>query len=157
MKLFVAAMVASNYTYAEACPSESLSDWIGVHANLFRFLGGVPKFVVCDNLKAAVTNLDRYDPGINRTYAEMAGHYGTAILTARSRPKDKAKVEVAVQIAQRWVLARLRNQRFFSVAELNAANRSALRGATAGPSPDTELRGHLRELTNQAGPAADGP
>lgn len=124
MKLFVAAMGASNYTYAEACPSESLSDWIGVHANLFRYLGGVPKFVVCDNLKAAVTNPDRYDPGINRTYAEMAGHYGTAILAARPRrPKDKAKVEVAVQIAQRWILARLRNQRFFSLAELNAAIR----------------------------------
>ena len=90
MKLFVAAMGASNYTYAEACPSESLSDWIGVHANLFRYLGGVPKFVVCDNLKAAVTNPDRYDPGINRTYAEMARHYGTAILAARPRrPKDK--------------------------------------------------------------------
>ena len=122
MKLFVAAMGASNYTYAEACPSESLPDWIGMHTNLFRFLGGVPKFVVCDNLKAAVTNPDRYDPGLNRTYAEMASHYGTAILAARPRrPKDKAKVEVAVQIAQRWVLARLRNQRFFSLAELNAA------------------------------------
>jgi Transposase and inactivated derivatives len=122
MKLFVAAMGASNYTYAEACPSESLPDWIGMHANLFRFLGGVPKFVVCDNLKAAVTNPDRYDPGLNRTYAEMAGHYGTAILAARPRrPKDKAKVEVAVQIAQRWILARLRNQRFFSLAELNTA------------------------------------
>jgi hypothetical protein len=82
----------------------------------------VPKFVVCDNLKAAVSNPDRYDPGLNRTYAEMARHYGTAILAARPRrPKDKAKVEVAVQIAQRWILARLRNQRFFSLAELNAA------------------------------------
>jgi hypothetical protein len=59
-----------------------------VHANLFKFLGGVPKFVVCD--KAAVTNPDRYDPGINRTYAEMAGHYGTAILGPR-RPKDKGQ------------------------------------------------------------------
>src|SRR4029079_4005698 len=67
MKLFVAAMGASNYTYAEACRSESLPDWIGMHINLFRFLGGVPKFVVCDNLKAAVTNPDRYDPGLNRT------------------------------------------------------------------------------------------
>ena len=115
MKLFVAAMGASNYTYAGASPSESLPDWIGMHANLFRFLGGVPKVVVCDNLKAAVTNPDRYDPRLNRTYAEMASHYGTAILAARPRrPKDKAKVEVAVQIAQRWVLARLRNQRFFS-------------------------------------------
>src|SRR6202021_3615985 len=66
MKLFAAAMGASNYTYAEACPSESLSDWIGVHTNLFRYLGGVPKFVVCDNLKAAVTNPDRSDHGLNR-------------------------------------------------------------------------------------------
>jgi hypothetical protein len=80
----------------------------------------VPKFVVCDNLKAAVTNPDRYDPGRNRTYVEMASHYGTAILPARPRrPKDKAKVEVAVQIAQRWILARLRNHRFFSLIELN--------------------------------------
>jgi transposase len=118
-------MGASNYTYAEACPSESLTHWIGLHTNLFGFLGGVPKFVVCDNLKAAVTNPDRYDPGLNRTYAEMASHYGTAILAARPRrPKDKAKVEVAVQIAQRWILARLRNQRFFSLAELNAAIRA---------------------------------
>jgi transposase len=122
MKLFVAAMGASNYTYAEACSSEGLGDWIRVHVNLFAFLGGAPTFVVCDNLKAAVTNPDRYDPGLNRTYVEMASHYGTAILAARPRrPKDKAKVEVAVQIAQRWILARLRNQRFFSLAELNAA------------------------------------
>ncbi|MET4359276.1 transposase [Bradyrhizobium sp. RT9b] len=85
----------------------------------------MPQFVVCDNLKAAVINLDRYDPGLNRTYAEMASHYGTAILAARPRrPKDKAKVEVAVQIAQRWILARLRNQRFFSLAEPNAAIRT---------------------------------
>jgi transposase len=97
-------------------------DWIDVHVSLFAFLGGAPKFVVCDNLKAAVTNPDRYDPGLNRTYAEMARHYGTTVLAARPRkPKDKAKVEVAVQVAQRWILARLRNQRFFSLAELNAA------------------------------------
>ena len=122
MKLFVAAMGASNYTYAVACPSESLPDWIGVHVGLFAFLGGAPTFVVCDNLKAAVINPDRYDPGLNRTYAEMARHYGTTILAARPRkPKDKAKVEVAVQIAQRWILARLRHQRFFSLAELNTA------------------------------------
>jgi len=127
MKLFVAALGASNYTYAEACPSEGLADWIKVHVNLFAFLGGAPKFVVCDNLKAAVTNPDRYDPGINRTYAEMAVHYSTAILAARPRrPKDKAKAEVAVQIAQRWILARLRNQQFFSLAELNAAIRALL-------------------------------
>jgi hypothetical protein len=85
-------MGASNYTHAEACSSEGLGDWIRVHVNLFAFLGGAPTFVVCDNLKAAVTNPDRYDPGLNRTYVEMASHYGTAILAARPRrPKDKAK------------------------------------------------------------------
>ena len=161
MKLFVAAMGASNYTYAEVRPSESLSDWITLHTNLFRFLGGVPKFVVCDNLKAAVTNPDRYDPGLNRTYAEMASHYGTAILAARPRrPKDKAKVEVAVQIAQRWVPARLRNHRFFSLAELNAAigvlvvelNARQMRGF--GFEPRRTLRRDRRaEAGTTAGPA----
>ena len=127
VKLFVAALGASNYTYAEARESESLPDWIGAHVNLFAFLGGVPKLVVCDNLKAAVTNPDRYEPGLNRTYAEMARHYGTTILAARPRkPRDKAKVEVAVQVAQRWILARLRNRRFFCLAELNGAIRELL-------------------------------
>lgn len=121
MKLFVAAMGASNYTYAEAVATEGLEDWIGAHVRMFPFLGGVPKAVVPDNLKAAVLKADRYDPGLNRTYADMAEHYGTAILPARPRkPRDKAKVEVAVQVAQRWILARLRNRRFFSLAELNA-------------------------------------
>lgn len=107
-------MDASNYTYAEACPSEGLADWIRPRINLFAFLGGAPTFVVCDNLKAAVTNPDRHDPGLNRTYAELANHYGMAILAARPRrPKDKAKVEVAVQVAQRWILARLRNHASF--------------------------------------------
>jgi transposase len=126
-KLFVAAMGASSYTYAEAVASEGLEDWIGAHTRMFGYLGGVPKAVVPDNLKSAVIKPDRYDPGLNRTYAEMAEHYGTAILPARvRRPKDKAKVEVAVQVAQRWILARLRNQRFFSLAELNAAIRPLL-------------------------------
>jgi transposase len=91
---------------------------------MFAFLGGVPKAVVPDNLKSAVLKACRFDPGLNRTYAEMAGHYGTAILPARpNRPRDKAKVEVAVQVAQRWILARLRNRRFFSLADLNATIR----------------------------------
>ena len=127
VKLFVAALGASNYTYAEARERETLPDWIGAHVNLFAALGGVPRFVICDNLKAAVTNPDRYEPGLNRTYAEMARHYGTTILPARPRkPRDKAKVEVAVQVAQRWILARLRNRRFFCLAELNAAIRELL-------------------------------
>ncbi len=127
VKLFVAAMGASNFTYAEAVASESLEDWIGAHVRMFAFLGGVPKVVVPDNLKSAVFKADRFDPGLNRSYAEMAGHYGTAILPARPyKPRDKAKVEVAVQVAQRWILARLRNRRFFSLAELNAAVRCLL-------------------------------
>lgn len=127
---------ASSYTYAEAVASEGLEDWIGAHTRMFTWLGGVPKIVVPDNLKSAVIKPDRYDPGLNRTYAEMAEHYGTAILPARVRkPKDKSKVEVAVQIAQRWIVvpkarlwrdARLRNRLFFSLAELNVAIRPLL-------------------------------
>jgi transposase len=120
--LFVAAMGASNYTYAQAVATEGLEDWIGAHVRMFAFLGGVPKVVAPDNLKSAVLKVCRFDPGLNRTYAEMASHYGAAILPARPyRPRDKAKVEVAVQVAQRWILARLRNRRFFSLTELNAA------------------------------------
>jgi transposase len=126
-KLFVAAMGASDPTYAEAVASEGLEDWIGAHVRMFSFLGGVPRVVVPDNLKSAVFKADRFDPGLNRTYAEMAGHYGTAILPARPcKPRDKARVEVAVQVAQRWILARLRHRRFFSLAELNAAIRRLL-------------------------------
>ena len=127
VKLFVAAMGASSYTYAEAVASESLEDWIGAHTRMFSYLGGVPQVVVPDNLKSAVIKPDRHDPGLNRTYAEMAEHYGTAVIPARPyKPKDKAKVEVAVQVSQRWIVARLRNRRFFSLAELNAAIRPLL-------------------------------
>ena len=83
MKLFVAAMGASSYIFAQARPSEQIADWIGAHVDLLAFLGGAPKFVVCDNLKAAVTNPDRYEPGLNRSYLEFADHYGVAILPAR--------------------------------------------------------------------------
>jgi len=125
--IFVAVLGASNRTYAEARWSEGLSDWIGAHANAFADIGGVPKAVVCDNLKAGVTAACRYEPGINRTYQELAEHYATAILPARSRkPRDKAKVEVAVLIVQRFVLARLRNRRFFSLTELNEAIREII-------------------------------
>jgi transposase len=125
--IFVAVLGASNYTFAEARWSEGLADWIGAHVSVLHKIGGVPYAIVCDNLKAGVTTTCRYEPGINRTYQEMAEHYGTAILPARPRkPRDKAKVEVAVQIVQRFVLARLRNQRFFSLHELNVAIREAV-------------------------------
>src|SRR3954451_18143915 len=121
-RLFVATMGPSNLVFAEARASEGLADWIGAHVSLFAALGGVPKFVVCDNLKSAVISADRYEPGLNRSYLELAEHYGTTILPARpGKPRDKAKVEQSVLLAERWILARLRHARFFSLAELNGA------------------------------------
>ncbi len=121
-QVFVAVMGASNYTYAEATFSQRLADWTGSHVRAFEFFGGVPRAVVPDNLRSAVTKPCRYEPLINPTYQEMAGHYGAAIVPARvRRPKDKAKAEVGVQIVQRFILAGLRHRTFFSLAEANAA------------------------------------
>ena len=120
VELFVAVLGASNYTFAEATLSQSGPDWIASHCRAFAFLGGVTAAVVPDQLKSAITRACRYEPGVQRTYEEMAAHYGTAIVPARpAHPRDKAKVEVGVQIAQRWILARLRNQIFFSLDALN--------------------------------------
>ena len=125
--IFVAALGASNYTYAEARWTETLPDWIGAHVNALAVIGGVPKALVPDNLKAGITKPSRYEPGINRTYQDLADHYGCVVLPARvMKPRDKSKVEVAVQIVQRFVLAKLRNRRFFSLAELNAAIRDCV-------------------------------
>ena len=121
-QLFVAVLGASSYTYAEATATQSLPDWIGAHTRAFAFFGGVPAMVVSDNLKSGVTKACFYEPAVNRAYAEMAAHYDTAIVPARPRkPRDKAKVEVAVQVATRWIIAKLRNAKFFSLTELNAA------------------------------------
>lgn len=126
-RLFVAAMGASSYTYAEARPAETLEDWIGAQVNLFAFLGGVPRMVVPDNPRAVIVAPDRHEPGLNRTMAAMAEHYDVAVLPARPRkPRDKAKVEAAVLVAQRWIIARLRNRRFFSIAQVNTAIRPLL-------------------------------
>ena len=130
--IFVAALGASNYTYAEARRTEMLPDWIGAHVNALAAIGGVPKALVPDNLKAGITKPSRYEPGINRTYQDLADHYGCVVLPARvMKPRDKAKVEVAVQIVQRFVLAKLRNRRFFSLAELNAAIRDCVAALNA--------------------------
>jgi len=126
-QIFVAVLGASNFTYAEARWTQSLQDWIGCHVNALASFGGVARQIVCDNLKAGVTAASRYEPGISRTYQDMASHYRTAILPTRvRRPRDKAKVEVAVQVVQRWVLARLRHRRFFSLTELNVAIRELI-------------------------------
>ena len=118
--IFVAVLGMSNYTYAEASWDQSLPNWVNSHINAFEYCGGVPHLLVPDNLKSAVSKADRYDPDINPTFYEMASHYGTAILPARVRkPRDKAKAEVGVQIVERWILAALRNQKFFSLHHLN--------------------------------------
>ena len=125
--VFVAALGASNFTYAEARWSETLPDWIGAHVNAFSAIGGVAKALVPDNLKAGITKPSRYEPGINRTYQDLADHYGCVVLPTRVlKPRDKATVEVAVQIVERFVLAKLRNRTFFSLAELNVAIRDCV-------------------------------
>lgn len=119
-QIFVSVLGASNYTYIEATYSQQLHDWIGSHVRAFDFFGGVVQLIIPDNLKSGVTKADRYEPTLNRSYQEMLEHYSTAALPARPRkPKDKPKVEVAVQVVERWVLARLRHRTFHSLAELN--------------------------------------
>ena len=121
-QIFVAVLGASSYTYAEATWTQTLPDWIGAHVRALAFIGGVPRQIVPDNPKVGVLKANWYEPGLNPTYQDLATHYGTAILPARPRkPRDKAKVEAGVLVVERWILARLRNQRFFSLAELNAA------------------------------------
>src|SRR5688500_521675 len=96
--------------------SQSLPDWIASHVRTFAALGGVPEMLVPDNLNAALHRAHRYEPEINRTYADLAHHYGVAIIPARAaKPRDKAKAEVGVQVAERWIIARLRNTTFFSL------------------------------------------
>ena len=120
--IFIAVLGASNYTYAEATWSQTLPDWIGSHVRAFAALGGVPEVVVPDNLKAAVHRAHRYEPELNRTYADLAHHYGFAVIPARvAHPRDKAKVEVGVQVVERWMLARLRHQTFFALTAVNTA------------------------------------
>jgi len=119
--LFVAVMGASSYTYAEATLT-ALEPWIGAHVRTFEFLGGLPELIVPDNAKTAVSKSCRYEPDLNPTYQEMAMHYGVGVVPARPRkPRDKAKVEVGVQIAQRWIVAALRHRKFFSLTALNHA------------------------------------
>ena len=119
-EIFVGALGASNYTYFEASESQKLINWIGAHVRMFEYFGGVTEITVPDNLKSGVTKADYFEPGINKTYNDLAKHYQTAIIPARPKqPKDKSKVENAVLQVQRRALAVIRNQKFFSLAELN--------------------------------------
>ena len=124
VELFVGVLGASSYIYAEACRTQDLPSWIGAHVRMFEFYGGATEILVPDNLKPGITGTCRYEPMVNRSYEELARHYGAVVVPARvRRPKDKAKVEAAVLLAERWILAVLRNRTFFSLAELNAAIR----------------------------------
>ena len=121
-QIFVAVLGASNFLYAEASWTQGLEDWVESHNRALVAIGGVPALLVPDNTKVAVIKACLYDPVINKTYAEMAAHYGTAVLPARPyKPRDKAKVEVGVLIAERWLLGRLRHTTFYGLSELNAA------------------------------------
>lgn len=134
VELFVTVLGASNYTYAEATLTQRLGDFVGSTVRGLEYFGAVPDMLVPDQLRSAVSGPHRYEPEINATYAEMAQHYRTAIVPARPRkPKDKPKVEGGVLIAQRWILACLRNRQFFSLEELNAAIRELLEKLNTRP------------------------
>ena len=126
-QIFVAVLGASNYAFAEAVADQTVESWVASHVRAFEYFGGVPGKVVPDNLKSGINKSCRYEPELNRTYADMIGHYGTAVIPARvAKPQDKAKVEAGVQLVERWILAALRNQKFFSLTELNSAIRELL-------------------------------
>ena len=133
-QIFVAALGASHYLYAEATRSQQLPDWIEAHIHAYEYLQGVPEITVPDNLKSGVARACRYDPDINPTYQDLATHYGTAIIPTRPRhPRDKAKAESGVQVVEREVLAPLRHQTFFSLAELNGAIWARLQAVNRRP------------------------
>jgi len=118
--LFVAVLGASSYTYAEATSDEQLANWIAAHVRALEFFNGVPALIVPDNTKTGVIKACRYDPDLNPTYQEMALHYGAGVVPARPyKPRDKAKVESGVQVVERWIVAALRNHKFFALTEVN--------------------------------------
>jgi transposase len=144
-KLFLAVIGGSSLTYVEPVFSEELPTWIACHVRAFEFFGGCPEILVPDNLRSGVTKAHRYEPVINETYAELARHYGVAVVPARSRkPRDKAKVEQAVLLAERWILAVLRNRTFFSLGELRDAVKPLV--ARLNDKPMQKLKKSRREL-----------
>ena len=147
-QVFVAVLGASNYTYAEATLTQSLPDWLGSHVRAFEYFGGCTAIVVPDNLKSGVSRACRYDPDLNPSYQQWAEHYQVAVVPARPyKPKDKSKAEVAVQIVERWILARLRHHTFFSLAELNQCIRSLL--DELNQKPFKQLPGNRRDAFEQ--------
>jgi transposase len=143
-QVFVGVLGASNFTYAEATLSQSLPDWLGSHTRMLEYFGGCPSLIIPDNLKSGVSKACRYEPELNPAYQQWSEHYQVAVIPARPyKPKDKAKAEVGVQIVERWILARLRKQSFFSLAELNQAVRALLE--ELNQKPFKQLPGNRRE------------
>ena len=125
--LFVATLGASSYTWAEATRDQQMEAWLRAHVHAFEYFGGIPTLAVPDNTKTGVTKAHRYDPDLNPTYYNFALHCGFGIVPTRPyKPRDKAKVENAVQVAQRWIVAAVRHRKFFSLEDLNAAIRELL-------------------------------
>jgi len=134
VELFVGVLGASHLVYAEATATQQVADWVQSHVRMLDFFGGVPRAFVPDQLRSAVRSPDRYEPLAQRSYAEMARHYQSAIVPARpGKPRDKAKVESAVLIVQRWILARLRHETFFSLGALNQRIAELLEELNARP------------------------
>ena len=160
-QVFVGVLGASNYTFAEATLSQKLSDWLASHSRMFTFFGGTPAIVVPDNLRSAVSKPCRYDPDLNPSYQQLAEHYGIAVIPARPyKPKDKSKAEVAVQIVERWIMARLRHHTFFSLAEVNQCIKALL--IELNEKPFKQLPGNRREAfeaidKNELGPLPSHP
>lgn len=133
-QIFAGVLGASLYTYAEAVWHQDLPNWIATHTHMFAAFGGVPKMVICDNLKAGVTKASLTDPEINLTYLDMAAHYGTMFFPARPRePQDKSPAENGVLLIQRWVLFRLRHRTFTTLEEANQAIRELVQELNARP------------------------
>lgn len=132
--LFIAVLGASNYTFAEALANQQLLNWIDAHLHAFAFFGGVSQVLVPDNVRTGVRRPCYYEPQLHPTYAEMAQHYGTVVIPTRPyAPRDKAKVESAVQYAEHRILAALRDQTFFGISQINAAIRPLLQQLNAHP------------------------
>jgi len=125
--IFVGVLSYSLYAYVEAFFALDMDSWITAHVNMYNFFGGATRMLIPDNLKTGVDRSDWYTPEINKTYQEMAEHYETAVIPARVRkPKDKPNAEGSVRVVSMWILAALRNEKFFSLAELNREIRSKL-------------------------------
>jgi transposase len=144
-QIFIGVLGASSYTFAEATWTQTLPDWIGSHVRMFAFFGGVSAGLVVDNLRSGVSKACYYDPDINPTYQDLATHYGTAVLPTRPRrPRDKAKAEAGVQVAERWILAPLRDQLFHGLGEINRA--IAERRELLNDRPFQKIEGSRRSL-----------